>query len=207
MSSPRQHPDPVTHTGPAVYEKKLAKERLPKTKFQVGHSARSAGFTLIEMMVALLLFALISLAGVSLVETVARMQRATAGRADRLADIQRALFLVDADFSQLASGPDRAAGAVGFTRVSGNGDLAIRYWADRAGLHRTADGSDHVVLTGVGAVGWRFAKHGVWVDMPSTPQDATRPRAIELMLQLQSGQLQSGAGGPVRRVIELPAEQ
>ena len=111
MSSRRPHPDPVKHRVRA---------------------AHSAGFTLIEMMVALLLFALISLAGVSLVETMARMQRATAGRADRLADIQRAMFLVDADFGQLASGPDRAAGAVGFTRVSGNGDLAIRYWADRA---------------------------------------------------------------------------
>jgi len=157
------------------------------------------------MMVALLLFALISLAGVSLVETVARMQRATAGRADRLADIQRALFLVDADFTQLDSGPERGAGAVSFTRVTANGDLPVRYWADSAGLHRTVDGADHVLLTGVSALGWRFGKHGTWVDAPTTPQDASRPRAIELTLQLQSA---AGAvGGPVRRVIELPANQ
>ncbi|WP_420384147.1 type II secretion system protein GspJ [Novosphingobium sp.] len=184
MSSPRPRPDPVGDTR---------------------RTAPAAGFTLIEMMVALLLFALISLAGVSLVETVARMQRATAGRADRLADIQRALFLVDADFSQLGTGPDRAAGAVGFTRFSGNGDLAIRYWADLAGLHRTVDGSDHVILTGVQAVGWRFAKHGAWVDAPTTPQDASRPRAVELTLRLKAGS--GGVGGPVRRITELPANQ
>ena len=167
--------------------------------------AHSSGFTLVEMMVALVLFALISLAGISLVETVARMQRATAGRAERLADIQRTLFLIDADFGQLASGPDRSAGAVELTRVSGSGTLAIRYWADGAGLHRTTDGTDHVLLSGVSALNWRFAKHGVWVDAPTTPRDATRPGAIECTMQLQTGT--GGLDGPIRRVIELPASQ
>lgn len=164
----------------------------------------SAGFTLIELLVALLLFALISLAGLSLVETMVRLERSSAGRLERLADIQRALFLVGSDFEQLVDGPDRTAAGITLKRLAGDGPHDVLYRADQAGLHRVVDGKDQLLLGGISHVDWRFAKHGGWTGYPRSRADAARPAAVELTLQVTGGS--GGAGGPVRIVIELPAE-
>jgi general secretion pathway protein J len=166
----------------------------------------SAGFTLIELLVALVLFALISLAGLSLVEAMVRLERGSSGRLDRLADVQRTLFLVGADFGQLVDGPDRMATGIAFKRLSGDGVHDVQYRTDRAGLHRMVDGTDHLLLGGVDHVGWRFAKHGGWTSEPRTRSDAVRPGAIELTFQVQDTGPIQGAGGPVRKVVELPVE-
>lgn len=163
----------------------------------------SAGFTLIELLVALVLFALISLAGLSLVETMVRLERGSSGRLERLADVQRALFLVGADFGQLVDGPDRTAQGIMFRRLTSDGVHDLLYRSDQAGLHRVIDGNDRLLLGGVGQIVWRFAKHGGWTGEPRSRSDAVRPSAVELTFQLHSA---GGAEGPVRKVIELPAE-
>lgn len=162
-----------------------------------------AGFTLIELMVSLLLFALISIAGISLVETMTRLQRSTVGRAERLADVQRALFLITTDFGQISDDPVLTAQGVGLMRTGADRIHQIVYRQDRFGLHREVDGKDRLLLSGVSRCNWRFAKHGGWTAAPATPEDGSRPKAVELTLELQSQGV--GLTGSLRRVIELPA--
>ncbi len=170
----------------------------------IGQRSSSAGFTLIELLVALVLFALISLAGLSLIETMVRLERGSSGRLQRLADVQRAMFLVGADFGQLVDGPDRTAQGIMFRRLTGDGVHDLLYRSDRAGLHRVIDGNDRLLLGGIGQIGWRFAKHRGWTSEPRSRSDAARPSAVELTFQLQAEA--GGAAGLVRKVIELPAE-
>ncbi len=63
------------------------------------HDGEEQGFTLIEMLVALALLALISLAGFALIQTVLNAQQRTDGRLERLAGLERAVYLIDADFA------------------------------------------------------------------------------------------------------------
>lgn len=172
---------------------------------RAGAVPASNGFTLIELMVALLLFALISLAGVSLVETVIGVQHRTSARALRLAQIQRAMVLIDADFESLSAGPRLDDGSVSLVRDGSQGPHAIAYRLEGTALHRVLDGQDRVIIDGLATFGMRFYKSGQgWSDVPMTPDDASRPLGIELTAVLSP---QPGAmAGPLRRVIALPAE-
>jgi general secretion pathway protein J len=62
--------------------------------------ARDAGFTLIEMMVALFIFAMLAAAGVSLLTFSVRAQAAAAERLDSVADDQRMASLLASDLAQ-----------------------------------------------------------------------------------------------------------
>ncbi|MBL7372952.1 prepilin-type cleavage/methylation domain-containing protein, partial [Escherichia coli] len=62
-------------------------------------------------MISLGLFALIAVAGLALVDGIIKVQGRTEKRLDRLADLQRALFVVSSDIDQIA-----------FGRVSGGGE-------------------------------------------------------------------------------------
>lgn len=78
------------------------------------------GFTLIEMMVALLIFGLIAAAGVSVMSFTADNQEIVRGRMDRLADFQRARALLKADLSQAAARRTRdEAGRLGESAFGG----------------------------------------------------------------------------------------
>lgn len=170
-----------------------------------GSAQASAGFTLIELMVSLALFALISLAGVGLVETVVGVQQRTDSRAERLAEVQRALHLITVDFAQLTMGPRRDGVSVSLERASAAGDYAVSYSSAADGLHRIANGTDRTILRHVGSIRWRFLKDGAWLDQPTSQDQLQRPGAIELVLQLQFGP--DRTGGLVRRVVELPDER
>jgi general secretion pathway protein J len=163
------------------------------------------GFTLVELIVALALFALISLAGVSLVESVLGVQQRTDGRLERLADLQRAMYVVTADFEQLTAGPDRNGANVSLTRNGANGARAISYALVDGGLRRAIDGRGRVLVAGVDRIDWRFHKAGRgWSDQPATREDAARPDAVEMTIRLTP---RSGAtGGTIRRIVALPAE-
>lgn len=81
----------------------------------------TAGFTLVEVLVALAIFALIGVAGFSMLDQVLRTQRLTDGRLERLAEMQRAMHMITLDFAQ-ARGASLTARAgdtgaeVGFSR-------------------------------------------------------------------------------------------
>jgi general secretion pathway protein J len=107
------------------------------------------GFTLVEMMVALFIFALIAASGVTLLSVGVRAQAAASARLDETAELRRASVLLANDLSQIVprltrrrDGTSRRA----FTGTDGSGvEPAIGYvragWsnpgeATRAGLQR-----------------------------------------------------------------------
>jgi general secretion pathway protein J len=170
----------------------------------MSRSIASGGFTLVELLISLLLFALISLAGVGLVETVIGVQDRTELRSDRLAEIQRALFLITADFEQLSAGPLSEGDAVMFTRGSTIGDYPVIYRLAEGSLYRQAGSAESPILGGIEAFNVRYLKSGVWTGDAITKDSPARPKAVELTLIL--AQRPNETSGPVRRVIELPDE-
>jgi general secretion pathway protein J len=168
-----------------------------------------AGVTLIEMMVALALFALIASAGFALLDTVLRSQRSTEGRLDRLSQHQRALQVITSDMMMALPHSLRGDETLSFDRSGSLTDLQLRYrladgvlWRDIATTG--APQRDQALLRGVSAVTWRFlTPEGDWSDIwPVDPTLATprNPRAVDLVIQL------ADHGGQLRRVAPLPAD-
>lgn len=165
-----------------------------------------AGFTLIEVIVALALFALIALAGVALVNTVLDIQHRTAGRLDRLADLSRAMAVASRDFTEIADAPlAGSATGVGFDRHGGRGNIGVSYRIAGTVLQRVQNGQTQTVLDGVGEVRWQYyTAPGGWQDhWPATEKQARAwPAAVAVDITLTQG---PGLQGTVRRVIDLPA--
>jgi general secretion pathway protein J len=168
---------------------------------------RDAGFTLIEVVVALALFAIIALAGVALVNTVLDVRQRTAGRLDRLGDLQRAMVVISRDFTEVADAP--LAGSttgVGFDRhggPEGGPAVGISYRLDRDVFERIAGGRTQVVLDRVAAVRWSYyALPGGWQDhWPATEAQArTWPVAVAVEIDLTG----PGLTGTLRRLVDLP---
>ena len=78
-----------------------------------------AGFTLIELMISLGLFALIAVAGLGMVDGILGVQGRTEQRLDRLTDLQRAMYVIGGDLEQVAHGPITGdASGMRFTRAA-----------------------------------------------------------------------------------------
>jgi general secretion pathway protein J len=103
-----------------------------------------AGFTLVELLVALTIFALLSAAGVTLLSFSVRAQEAADERLTRLAEIRRAGALLTSDLAQAAPrlSRDEAGAARGaFMGGSGQGDVVLlslvrRGWENLDGAGR-----------------------------------------------------------------------
>lgn len=165
--------------------------------------ADDAGFTLIELMISLLLFALIAVAGVALVDSVLGVQGRTEARLDRLTALQRAMLVVDADLQQVAAG-DVAGGAasISFRRAApgvGGPPVGVRYAVDGGVLIRDAGNGGQVVLRGITNARWRFWGAGGWVERWPQGDERAWPGAVELEVTL-AGQ----PSGTLRRVVTLP---
>ncbi len=165
--------------------------------------ASDSGFTLIELIVSLSLFALIAVAGLALVDSVLGVQGRTDVRLDRLTDLQRAMLVVQGDLEQVAAGDVRGGGAeLTFTRAApglGGPPVAITYRLARGVLTRSAGGGTQALLRGVAGVRWRFFADG-WVDRWPVTDAPDWPRAVEMELTV-AGQ---GASGSLRRVVRMP---
>lgn len=164
----------------------------------------SAGFTLVELLVSLLLFALISLAGVGLVETVIRVQERTEGRGERLAEIQRARFLLAADLEQIVAGPVMEEETFTFLRGSAAGPYRVAYRFADGTLFREAGTVAAPMLSGLSQFSLRYLKADGWTTQLATEEDPSRPRAVELGFALQARPGQ--AAGRLRQIVELPQE-
>lgn len=175
-----------------------------------GAPGGQAGFTLIEMIVALALLALISLAGFGLIQTVLTAQRRTEGRLERLARLERALYLIDADFGQVVEGPygpdpkDRnaIAGAVLMRRNAAGGPTMVGYAVVGGSLMRLYGARARPLIANVTAVQWRFHRNGAWSTQPPKREDTRPADAIALTLRL--GPADGAPGGLLRRVVILP---
>lgn len=173
-----------------------------------------AGFTLIELIISLVLFALISLAGVALVESLMSIQQRSDGRLQRVADIQRATFVIDNDISQIAAGPIEGAGdAISFHRpiaAIGGLPVRVRYRLEGGMIVRSMDGQGRQivqhVLGGVRSLRWRYyAADRGWSDQwPATPELTGQwPKGIAADIDLLPGQ---GVTGGLRRIVLVPAK-
>ena len=174
-----------------------------------GARGGDAGFTLIEVVVALALFALVAAAGAALVTTMLDARRHTAGRLDRLADIQRTMTVATHDFSEITDAPlTGSSSGVTFTRHRGGwgaaiGTLAIRYTTGGEQLQRIADGRPQVLLNSVTALRLRYySREGGWQDLwPAGPaQAAAWPAAVSIDLDLHG----TPPNGHLRRIVDLP---
>lgn len=177
--------------------------------------AEEAGFTLIELMISLALFALIAMAGLGLVEALMNIQQRTEGRLDRLAELQRAMYVVSNDITQVTAGPIAGNVAVlSFNRpLPAEGGLPVRvqYQLGAGTLLRGLRGrglpqGEQRVLQGVSSLRWSYYAPGLgWVDRwpPAPDRAATWPAAIAADITLAPG---GTVGGSLRRVTLLPAQ-
>src|SRR5690348_16195565 len=102
------------------------------------------GFTLVELLVALTIFALLSAAGVTLLSFSVRAQASSDERLERLAEIRRAGALLTSDLAQAAPRISRdETGAVKPALVGGSGQgealllsLVRRGWENYDGSAR-----------------------------------------------------------------------
>lgn len=168
--------------------------------------AGESGFTLIELMISLGLFALIAVAGLALVEGIIKVQDRTEGRFDRLADLQRAMYVISSDLDQIAGGPMTGGGnALSFSRAApgiGGSTVALRYGMAKGTLVRNIGPAPQMLLGGVSVARWRFWDGG-WVDRwPADEKSADRwPRAVEIEMRVAGP---GGVPGTLRRVVTLP---
>jgi general secretion pathway protein J len=179
-------------------------------------SPTEAGFTLIEVLISLSLFALLSIAGLALVETVMRVEERTAGRLERLGQLQRMMFLITRDFEQIAPGTlEQIEGGVRLERqgesIHDAGQL-IDYSFHEGTLFRVlirgeADATPQPLVGGASSVAWTFfIPDRGWQSaiLPVPGEPPVQPSAVAIELQLD------GSGGPsgrIRRVVELPPPQ
>ena len=173
-----------------------------------------AGVTLIEVLVSLAIFAVIGIAGLTVLDTVARTGERTDGRLDRLAEIDRAFLVIRRDLAQI-SGLDTRLNEDGlaFRRLDAEGSFAVRYHADDTDLTREIRRSDptpmdQLLLTGVRDVQWRLldgAKRWAPLWPPEGVSSPQRPLAAELTLEVT----RNGMDLPqsVTRIFALPAGQ
>lgn len=183
-----------------------------------------SGFTLIEVLVALSIFALIGTAGFSMLDQVLRTQRQTEGRLETLGQMQRAMYLITQDFTQ-ARGTSLAAArsgesgptAVAFRRSApeaAEGVVDLEFALQDGTLQRrvsrpNGDAIAHQpLLQQVSAIGWRFYDRDTgWVSDWPPPgwigvlgQRPPNPQAVELTISLVA------QGRQLRRIALLPGE-
>ena len=166
-----------------------------------------AGFTLIEVMISLALFALISMAGIALVDAVVRVEERTSGRLERLGQLQRAMFLISRDLEQASAGSlEQVQGGVRFERQGTTvyeAPRPIAYAVRGDGLFRSS-GADQLLIDRVADVRWSFFFPGSGWQSPLPPNDPQRPQepaAVAVEIRLDDSASPSGS---LRRVVELP---
>jgi general secretion pathway protein J len=176
------------------------------THGQAGAEAGEGGFTLLELMISLGLFALIAVAGMALVDSVIGVDGRTEARLDRVADLQRAMVVISSDFDQIAPGPLVGnASQVRFARATpgfGGPPLAVAYRVEGGRLMRFVGGRPQLVLDQVQTAQWRYFDGGWLPGWPPAPdRDGEWPRAVVVELQVGG----PGGGGALRRIVTLPS--
>lgn len=173
-----------------------------------------AGLSLVEVLVSLAIFAVIGVAGLAILNTVARTGERTEGRLERLAEIDRAFLIIRRDLAQIAPSEITLDGdMLVFRRVNADGRVALAFRIEDTTLTRrigdAGSGSvDQELLSRTTSAQWRLLNgsqdwHTLW---PPTDGSATgRPLAAELTLELR----RTDADMPevVTRLFPLPAGQ
>lgn len=173
-----------------------------------------AGLSLIEVLVSLAIFAIIGIAGLAVLNTVARTGERTDGKLDRLAEIDRAFLVIRRDLAQVAAGNITLDGDVlTFRRAAQDQAVNVTYLLENTMLLRrialpVGAPVDQQLLTQVTMAEWRLMDgrqswQSGWPTGPNTP--GNRPHAAELTLDLRSADAMSPQ--TITRLIVLPAGQ
>jgi general secretion pathway protein J len=163
--------------------------------------ARDAGFTLIEVLVSLALFAMIAAAGLSVLDQILRSQTQTDGRLERLAGLQRMMHLVARDLSEATPGSVQGDTK---TIALAHGRNAVTYMlADGAMTRAVTQGrgetSTQHLMADVVDLRWQYLDlTGDWQGAP--PQNPADLQAVAMVVSLPPGM------GDLRRVIALPRD-
>jgi len=180
-----------------------------------GRSHTEAGFTLVEVMVALLIFGMIAAAGVAILSFSVRAQASGGAKLDDLAALARTGSILSADLAQATNRPARDAGGVLLPAFVGEADsvaLVRGGWSNLDGaarpsaqkvrwdlndgrLVRTAwpqlDGAQPLdpatMLEQVRAVRLRYRYRGAWSDRWDGAVGVPLPDAVELSISRASG--------------------
>jgi general secretion pathway protein J len=156
-----------------------------------------AGFTLIEVLVSLALFALIAGAGLSVLDQVLRAQSQTETKLDQLGATQRMMHLVARDLATATPGSVIGdAASLTLMRSGTEGPLTITYALAGENLTRALPTTAQTLLTDTRAIAFQYLDGaGQWQAIwpPSTAPDL---RAIAITLDTPMGSL--------RRIIPLP---
>jgi len=152
--------------------------RLPVADTTPGDEAkgRREGFTLIEVLIAMALFALIGVAGFTLLDGVLRTQGATETRLARLAEIQRAMLVVSSDLDQITGSLGGSASALSLQKADITGGVVtVRYDLSGTTLTRTVSGAGgertQTLIQNVSGTRWSFhRRRGDWLE--AWPQPA-----------------------------------
>lgn len=194
--------------------------------------ASDSGFTLVEVLIALVLFSMIGMAGFSLLNAMIGVEARTGERLARLAELQRAMHVLTLDFEQqVADRPIAVEGSTArLSRFAGareGGIIVVEYALDDLSLSRSLSRPGgttqrQILLTGVEALRWEFFDaSGGWrealppVDVEPEPVLVTgatgidigirkpaNPHAVAAVITLSSAG--GGLAGVLRRVVRLP---
>jgi general secretion pathway protein J len=183
------------------------------------------GFTLVEVLIALALFALIGVAGFTLLNSVLRTQGATETRLDRMAEIQRAMLVITSDLDQLTGSVAGGGGSLALRKPDlGGGVVNVRYDLTGEAVTRTVTGAGgervQTVLTGVSSARWTFhRRNGDWLEQwplsdafpqvtPGLASGRTRVDPDQgltaIALDLTLAGIDGRPGATVRRVVSIP---
>lgn len=169
--------------------------------------AGDAGVSLIEVLVSLAIFAIIGVAGLGVLNTVARTGERTEGRVEHLADIDRAFLIIRRDLLQMrGTSVTLDQDAFRFVREAEGEPVAVAYLQDEDALVRrierpSATDVDQRILAGVATASWQLLDregrwHSVWPpDLTSGP---VRPQGAEMMLSVADD-----AVGPAQTITRL----
>lgn len=187
---------------------------------------RQGGFTLVEMLVALSIFALLAAAGVGILRSSVDTQAAVDARLGEIGSVGRLHALLESDLGQAIDRPSRSAAGerpafdgsaagmqlvrAGWTNLDGaaRSDLQRVEWRLSGGaLTRTGfarlDGGDEgapaaAILRGVRSIGFRYrSADGSWSTAFRSSPEQPLPAAVELTVTRT-------AGAPLVFVAALP---